>query len=109
MLKEARDIDGAQLGAAELSAVAAALPERFWLTELTIPHLLYGRRRKLGDFVTSAGPQDPGARFDSIRFAWLPGLMWFDRHLRNGPFNWSFRSHIPVARTCNETRPELEW
>lgn len=90
--------------------LTAALPDRFWVTELTIPHLFAGNKHKLGDVITriDATPQKH-IRNESMVFAWLPGLAWSGPGLSQGPFIWPITGHVPLLRGKGIEHRQLEW
>jgi hypothetical protein len=110
----ATDADGTALAEDEL-AMLGALPDRFWVTEITIPNLLAANKRKLGDILASCLPASSGNRIDEIIFAWLPGFRWCGPAYGHPPEGtepvdaWKLRSHFPILRGSGQARPLFEW
>jgi hypothetical protein len=104
------DERGNKLTDAEKVILNASLPPRFWLTEITVPNLYTGNKRKLGDIITRADatPGQFNTR-EAIVFAWLPGLVMHGPALAGGSINGSLLGHTPLLRGASQDRPALEW
>ena len=130
VISSASDSKQNNLKPAELGALEEILrAEQYWVTEVTVPNLLTGNKRKLGDFLIAASLQhggkqeeaydltDPANRFktasklmrDAVDFAWLPGMMWSSAIQSEKAKEWSFRGHIDILRGSGESTPDLEW
>jgi hypothetical protein len=72
----------------------ARLPERFWLTEITVPHLYTVNEWKIGDVVVSADPD--GTREDRVEMIWLPGTARFGKE--KILTDWPLVEPIPLTR-----------
>ena len=104
------DERGNKLTDAEKAILDACLPERFWVTEITVPHLYTGNKHKLGDIITRAdATQDQFNSREAIVFAWLPGLIMHGPALGSGSIYGSLMGHIPLLRGVSQDRPALEW
>lgn len=107
----AADQHGSRLSGDELTMLDEQLPDRFWVSELTVPHLYAANKRKLGEILIRAeGVPEDSDYFDSVVMAWLPGWHWLASDLANNlqPKPWSITGHIPLLRG-NGSRPTLEW
>jgi hypothetical protein len=102
------DDQGKRLTQAEIARLQACLPDRFWITELTVPNLYTANKRKLGDIISpaSGSPQDFMTGAMTV-FFWFPGLSWHE----GSPalLGWSLFSHIPILRGASQNRKILEW
>jgi hypothetical protein len=109
-MKNALDERGQRLNAREVQMLESSLPTRFWLTEITVPHLYSGNKRKLGDIISSASvtPQQYQSG-EMIQFCWLPGMVWNSIGLSQPPQGWSIFGHIPLLRGAAQTVQSLEW
>lgn len=107
-MQNASDDQGRKLTATEITMLQNTLPERFWVTEITVPNLYTGNKRKLGDILTSAqGTKEQFLRGAMIIFLWFPGLSW---HPALNQFEgWSLFGHIPLLRGAAQTKQLLEW
>lgn len=136
-MARAQDIRSNRLGMDDLKWMERSLPERFWVTELSVPQLTCGSKRKLGDIITDAGisptdlPSTPAGSGtlgepataeeitraaarrlfsgDPIMFAWLPGVAWNGKKLSGAARAWPLVGHIEVLRGAGAARPTLEW
>lgn len=109
-LMAAEDGKGAKLGVQEEGILRKELPDRFWVTEITLPNLLTGNKRKLGDIVARADATEKDLQTrDAQVFAWLPGAAWTGAKLSNPPLAWPIQGHIEILRGTGPTRPKLEW
>ena len=76
------------------------LPNRFWVTEFTVPHLYSANKHKLADILVRC---DNCPESERVIFAWLPGhAYWGDTS-----FEWPIRNHIPLLRDGGSS--PLEW
>ena len=89
---------------AELEFLRAALPVRFWVTELSIPPIYTANRHKLGDVIVRCGKNSSASR-DRVPFAWFPGVAVFGDAL----FQWSIEKHIPLLRAGHTPCDGMEW
>jgi hypothetical protein len=104
------DDAGKRLTLAEVAALESALPGRFWLTEITVPNLYTGNKRKLGDIITSVAPtQQQYQTNEMVLFCWLPGMVWSGAGLTQPPQNWSLFGHVPLLRDASRASSLLEW
>ncbi len=101
------DDQGKQLSQAEIARLHTCLPDRFWITEITVPNLYTANKRKLGDIISPAsGSQHDFLAGAMTLFFWFPGLSWY-----NGSpalLGWSLFGHIPILRET-QNRSSLEW
>jgi hypothetical protein len=102
------DSQGNKVSPAEIAALQNSLPDRFWVTEISVPNLYTGNKRKLGDILTPAKGTEQefltGAM--SVGF-WLPGLFWCQGQPE--PTGWSLMGHVPILRGASQNRKILEW
>ncbi len=83
------------------------MPEHVWVSEITLPHLYTGNKRKLGDVIIRANATDEEhSTGKSFELAWFPGFIYFgsDHQI----FPWDVRTHVPLIRE-EKTSPLLEW
>jgi hypothetical protein len=102
------DDRGKQLTKAEIQRLRKALPDRFWVTEVTVPNLYTGNKRKLGDILTPArGSRKQFLTGAMTVFFWFPGLSWH----KGLPAvqGWSLFGHIPILRGPGQTKKTIEW
>lgn len=80
------------------SLLEAQLPEQFWITEVTLPDLYTGNKRKLAEvLVSSTVIEVVGKRQDPRVFVWLPGACLYGQDLGK-ILRWPFKGHIPLFR-----------
>jgi hypothetical protein len=98
------------LAEAEKQLLENSLPSRFWVTEITVPNLYTGNKRKLGDIVTATAVNEQQyLSGEMFHFCWLPGISLSGPGLKNGPHGWSLMGHIPLLRGASQERQSLEW
>ncbi|MHC4122321.1 MAG: hypothetical protein ACYSSI_02005 [Planctomycetota bacterium] len=81
--------------------IALELPEKLWVTEISLPNLYCANKRKIGDIVWNA--QKKGPEQENPLFAWFPEIF-----LENQFLNYGFKvnTHLPIFRG---TGAVLEW
>jgi hypothetical protein len=110
LMTQAVDERNYKLNPGEIELLNKTLPDRFWVTEITIANLYSGNKRKLGDIITIINPTDPEWNAQEYNiFAWLTGICWHGPRLKNGPVNWSIKGHIPLIRGIPLQECENEW
>ena len=82
------------------------LPNYIWVTEVSLPNVFTGNKRKLGDVVIRANAtKTEHKKGKSIALAWFPGF------IQSGPTppleTWSIDTHVPIIR--NTEHSFLEW
>ena len=88
---------GQEFTADEWKLLKASLKDRFWVTEIMIPHVYTGNKRKLGDIITRPDfDVKKPETMQPVSFAWLPGMAWVGGE--SSPRSWPFYSHIPLLR-----------
>ncbi|MCG3181429.1 MAG: hypothetical protein BIFFINMI_03822 [Phycisphaerae bacterium] len=86
------------------------LPDRFWLTEITLPDLYTANKHKLGDLITKADSTvDQFLAGDARIFCWLPGLARWGAGLPDPQEPWPLMGHVPLFRHGDGPLPLLEW
>jgi len=108
-VKAIEDDQKKKLGAAEITNLEAALPDAFWTTEITVPNLYCGNKRKVGDLLSRVDGSEVDFGAGKLAFfGWLPGVSW-PQGLLQPPADWPIFGHVPVLRGASETRQLLEW
>jgi hypothetical protein len=108
-LEKTPDDQGNLLVPAEVALLQKTLPDEFWLTEISVPNLYTGNKRKLGDIMTLANPTV--AQYETnemIQFCWLPGIAFSGPALAGPAQGWSLFGHVPLLRGT-APRHTLEW
>ncbi|HXT39016.1 MAG TPA: hypothetical protein VN887_03240 [Candidatus Angelobacter sp.] len=108
IMKTVEDDKGNRLTPTEIQTLEKILPERFWVTEITVPNLYTGNKRKLGDILTPA--KGTGKEFLTgamMLFFWFPGLSWHEP--LTSMQGWSLFGHIPLLRGASQSKQLLEW
>lgn len=110
-MKEAEDEQKRRLTDAELSLLEGLVPERAWLTELSVPNLYTGNKRKLGDIVTIASaPEEQFLKGNNVRpLCWLPGFLLTTQPGSQVSQGWSLFGHVPLFRGACQAPRTLEW
>ena len=110
-MRDRADEKGNKLDDRAMNVLKRRLTSWFWVTELTIPHLFSGNKRKLGDIIIRADQPLPKNNFNSVVFLWLPGLAWSGRAIVQGQalFAWPLCGHVDLLRDCGSELPRLEW
>lgn len=105
----AKDESGNFLTRAEEAILNKELPDRFWVTEITLPNLYTGNKHKLGDVVSRVnGDQSQFKRGQLIDFIWLPGIHWRKSDGMD-PKPWSLRGHIPLLPGAENCKSAVNW
>jgi hypothetical protein len=99
MLSAMVDEKGNTTGDADRKFVAGLLPDQVWVTEVMLPALYVGNKRKLGEIVL-----DTKAPLNFV-FGWLGGQAW----CRTGKRAWPIVGHVPLARGVPREECQLEW
>ena len=108
MMRNVSDERGKKLTQAESDDLQASLPDQFWVTEVTVPNLYTGNKRKIGDIITPAqGTQQEFLTGATTVFFWFPGMSW--RVGLSAVQGWSLFGHIPILRGTSQNRNILEW
>ena len=108
IMKNVADDQGRKLTAAEVQTLEATLPSGFWVTEVTVPNLYTGNKRKLGDILTPAqGTEQQFMTGAMMLFFWFPGLSWHEP--RTSMQGWSLFGHVPLLRGASQKKQLLEW
>jgi hypothetical protein len=104
------DEKGNNLNESEFELLEKLLPDNFWVTELTIPNLYTGNKRKLGDIITKCFMTKEEWYDKELEvLAWLPGVLFTGKDLGES-HNWSFFGHVPLIRTaCQDWVTRIEW
>ncbi len=106
-MKNAEDDQKRKLNAAEVQILESILPNRFWVTEITVPNLYTGNKRKLGDIVTFAKISQQQFTNNAITvLCWFPGFLLASP---TGAQGWSLFGHIPLLRSPSQSATTLEW
>lgn len=99
-LRSSEGHDGSRLSDLEIAALLQSLPDRFWISEFSLPSLYTGNKSKLGEVLIEASkPIDPNAQFDSVLAMRAPSLIV--KHsggLNVGIGRASLASHSPLYR-----------
>lgn len=109
-MAKATDSDGRSLDGSDVAKLQTELPDRFWITELSLPALYTANKSKLGDVVSrldATGPEYMNS--ESIILAWLPGFVRSGPALSGPSTHWPISGHIPLLRLNNSAPPLLEW
>jgi hypothetical protein len=110
-VSETSDEKDKKLSATEIKSLESVLPDLFWVTEITVPNLYAGNKRKLGDVISDA--KITRAQFTSgemVKFTWLPGMAWSNpTQAQSAPIGWAFFGHIPLIRGCEPNKNLSEW
>lgn len=92
--------------------ILEGLPSGFWVTEVSLPNLFSGNKRKIGDIICTSDPQASanakGEISKLVLFAWMPGLAWHGGGFTNPLPDWSLKGHLPLMRTYL-TPKTAEW
>jgi len=123
-MRNVADIDGRKLTGREIK-ILEGLSDKFWVTEITMPHILTANKRKLGDIIIRTDVAPPGRDpkdlipfLPAVELIWLPGLFWYGAGLKgvadskNWPGlkqDWPLKAHIPLIRGAGRFDPDLEW
>ncbi|MFH1097394.1 MAG: hypothetical protein ABH886_09200 [Candidatus Desantisbacteria bacterium] len=84
-----------------------SLPDFFWVSEFSLPHIYTTNKHKLGDVLISADAlNDPSNALDAFLFAWFPGYFISSSDLQ--PKKWHLIDHVQLLRSSGETGL-LEW
>lgn len=101
-----RDEDGRPL----LERIAAALPERMWMCEITLPNLLLANRAKLGEFLIDARefPADKDDLLQCLKAFRLPSMIAWNEPQEQGPSQligtrWDVEGHLPIYAPFHHT------
>lgn len=90
------------------------LPDHFWVSEISLPHIYTGNKHKLGDILLRSDVPctDASQIKDILILAWVPGYIRFGfRHIsENDPKieTWGLTQHVPFIRSTGIS-PRLEW
>lgn len=104
-----KDSDKQSLDPSIRVAIDYALPDSFWVTEITVPHLMTGNKRKLGDIVARAETtEDELKSGEAFVFAWLPGYAWLAPGLKQ-KYIWPLVGHVNILRGEGGHESVLEW
>jgi hypothetical protein len=107
-MRNVSDEKGKRLTQAEGDDLQASLPDQFWMTEVTVPNLYTGNKRKIVDILTPAqGTQQEFLTGANTVFFWFPGMSW--RMGLTALQGWSLFGHIPIVRGPSQNRNTLEW
>ncbi|MDD4891366.1 MAG: hypothetical protein PHU85_15705 [Phycisphaerae bacterium] len=107
---QAGDNKGDFLPAPMKTRLLALLPDRFWVTEITLPDLYTANKHKLGDLITKADSSvDEFLSGDARVFCWLPGLSRWGAGLPDPQEPWPMMGHVPLFRHGDAPSPLLEW
>jgi hypothetical protein len=102
------DSHGVHLTDAEINRLNAELPDKFWVTEVTLADLYTANKTKLGDVITIVNPTlKQYTTSEHIIFAWLPGIVRSGVRLSGPQDVWSLTGHVPLLRQF--PAPHLEW
>lgn len=105
-MKSIEDDQHRKITATEVNLLESSLPERFWVTEVTVPNLYSGNKRKLGDVITlSTVTQQQFVSGAIFPLCWLPGTVW----TASAANHWPLFGHVPLLRGASETGRTLEW
>lgn len=109
-MKNVEDDQKRKLSATEIGSLQSMMPDRFWVTEVTVPNLYTGNKRKLGDIVTPADATKQQFATGSVKqLCWLPGLLLGGPHATTqGPQGWSLFGHVPLLRAVSQPQ-SFEW
>lgn len=86
-----------------LDRMAASLPERMWMCEITLPNLLLANRAKLGEFIIDARefPSERDDLLSCLRAVRLPSMIAWRESQENGQSQlvgteWDVTGHTPI-------------
>jgi len=109
VMKNVQDDQKRTLSVFELKNLEALLPNEFWTTEITLPNLYCGNKRKLGDILSHVSGSDADLFAGKLAFfGWLPGVAWPKGLLSPGE-PWPLFGHVPLLRGASQTAQALEW
>jgi len=104
------DSEGNEVSAPMRNFVRQQLPERVWVSELSLLDLYSANKTKLGDVLVKAdADREAHQSGKSLVFAWLPGVAWFGELLGRQIRDWPLTGHIPFLRHNDGPLPALEW
>lgn len=106
---EAKDQRGKQITDSALSEMKLILPPRFWVTELTLPQLYAGNKRKLGDVINTCEKLSPDDLAESILGIILPGVGLFKKDGKLHDQVWEISGHLPLIRGEWSRNSSGEW
>lgn len=108
-LREARDWEGRSFSPATLALLEGILPDRFWLTEVSLPDLYATNKRKLADIIEDwRVPKRKGALWEGFIAARLPGQLVLTQQRIRIPCR--VEGHIRLLRAKRSHNPDqLEW
>jgi hypothetical protein len=106
-----RDQKNTQILETTLKELEQHLPERFWVTELSVPNLYAGNKRKLGDVVTASDVDVTIEKAGAIRAILLPevALLANGGKLVTTQGKWDIGGHVPLLRGHWSKESTTEW
>lgn len=100
--------DGSRLRPEEIAPFIAGLPDRFWISEFTMPALYAGNKSKLGEILFDASkPVDPAHLFEAVLAMRAPSLLI--KHLGGNNVAQSSASLESHSQLFRRVEPGLEW
>jgi hypothetical protein len=94
-----------------LQIIKANMPNRLWITEISVADLFCGNKSKLGDVVGNANFEYVGQinhDLNGLVFLWFPGFAMLGS---NPPQNidWPIKGYIPLQRPTYPQYSQVEW
>jgi hypothetical protein len=91
--------DGSRMAPDEITRLTASLPDRFWMTEFTLPALYSGNRSKLGELLLDAnGVADKARTAELVLGFRLPNLVVCRHGTDLEAFPSAATAHMPILR-----------
>ena len=99
-----------KLAGGDVQLLERLLPDSVWVTEVMIPNLYAGNKRKLGEILSKTRASEADIRGNkTLVFGWLAGVRWHGSGLQNGPTDWPILGHVALARGIPAENCKLEW
>ncbi len=93
----------------KLRVLAEAIPDSFWVTEITTPDLYQTNKTKLGDVIARIdAPISTNNLLDGLVFAWLPEIAVQVNGWKIYP-DWPIDRHVPLFRREAAAFRVFEW
>jgi hypothetical protein len=108
---EEKDFDGCTFSGDDKAALVAGLPERFWLSEITLPDLYCANKTKIIDFFYNCNQpplndsNEVFQRWLQVRFPYV--LSKFNKSGNPSMTPMNIKSHYPLIR--GKIGDSLEW
>lgn len=111
-LSQCEDNLGHKITHSLLKEIRKAIPDLVWLTEISVPDLVYGNKAKLGDVVAEVDFEYTGKLphdLEAIKFISLPGAAIFGLAPETVVKKWPLTGYIPLQRAAHSNLPQVEW